>query len=496
MKNQYILILIVIFSIILSGCEDFLDEAPVTTLSTRNFFETQKDLEQAVNAAYSSLRSLSGNGTDVNGGYWVFSELRSDNTTFMYNPVDRSGHPFWYLDNFIMDAQSGLVVNFWRDSYAGIAKCNSVIEYSEGMEFENKARFIGEAKFLRALYYSYLVRYFGEVPLVSVSAESYEAAFANNIRVSKDKIYELILSDLDYAKNNLPEKYNADQAGRATSGAAKTLLAKEYMWLGRYNDAISELESVKNSGQYKLLTDNYASVFDVSNSNNQEIIFAVQFIEGTFNLHSTFMYQFAPWNAPRTLLGHAQVLARTGMNIPTTDLINAFESGDKRLSLIDTTYIDYVYGIYKDSIVPYTKKFWHEKHTVARQTSADFPLFRYPHVLLMLAECYIRESKGNPLPLVNEVRTRAGLTPLSNVTINDVIHERRVEFCCEADRWDVLVRTGLANEVMLAHGKIQRETRPPDVVGDDAYREIKLLFPIPSEEIETDPTLNQNPGWN
>jgi len=234
--------------IVLMGCEDFLDEVPVTTLNTANFFQSEKDFEQALNAAYSNLHSLSDSRTEFDGGYWSFSEMRSDNTTFMFNTSDRSGHLFWYMDTFVMDSQSDLVVNVWRESYAGIGKCNTVIEYGEGQTFESGNRIIAEAKFLRALYYAYLVRYFGNVPLVTKAAESYEEAFSGNMKVSKAEIYALIEADLEFAKNNLD--YTTEEPGRATQGAARTLLAKELMWQGKYADAIPELEHVIANGPY------------------------------------------------------------------------------------------------------------------------------------------------------------------------------------------------------------------------------------------------------
>lgn len=492
-RFDIILIAILIFPVLL-GCEDFLDEAPITTLNTENFFEEEKDFGQAVNAAYRSLHSLSGNRVGENGSYWSFSEMRSDNSTFMFNPIDRSGQDFWQLDTFIMNSQNDLVTSFWRESYAGIGKCNSVIVFSEGMDYENKERYIGEAKFLRALYYSYLVRYFGNVPLVTRAAESYEEAFAGNEKVSKEQIQELIIADLNDAKASLPQSYTDDQLGRATEGAARTLLAKELMGLERYGEAKTELEQVRASGQYALLND-YASVFDINNNNNSELVFSIQYIEGAFDLFSSYMYIFAPWNATADLLGHNQLISRTGMNIPSVDLIDSFEEGDERLAMIDTSYIDSEYGTYNDSIVPFTRKYWHPGHTVERQTGADFPLFRYPHVLLMLAECYLVDGGGDPLPLVNEVRNRAGIQPLSTVDLDDIVQERRVEFHCEADRWDVLVRTGKVNEIMEAHGASQRENRPPDVVGNEGYRNIKILYPIPASELETDPDLEQNPEY-
>ena len=487
-----------LLAFILASCdtEDFLQEDPVTNLSTQTFFDSEQDFRQATNAIYTNLQVLAGGdnvGTGT-GGFWAMSELRSDNATYQYNTVDLSGHFAWYLDNFIMATTNPIVEVFWNTAYEGIGKANIVIRQSEEKEYANKAQMMAEAKFLRALYYSYLVRYFGNIPLVTEPTTSYEEAFANNMQVDKQQVYDLILSDLNEAKATLPANYPAQDQGKATSGAARTLLAKELMELERYSEAASELEAVRTSGEYSLL-DDYAAVFDINNENNQEMIFSVQFIEGTYGLSSMYMYLFAPWNAGPDLLGHAQQIARTGMNLPTTDLIDSFEEGDARKSLIDLSYIDEETGYYQGNIVPFHKKFWHQDHTIQYQTGANFPLFRYPHVLLMLAECYLRVGGGDPAVLVNEVRTRAGLPPVSGVTLDEIIHQRRVEFYGEADRWDVLVRTNKVLEVMEAHGENERQNRPEVQVGDAAFRNIKILYPIPASAIQTDPNLTQNPEY-
>jgi hypothetical protein len=395
------------------------------------------------------------------------------------------------MDEFVMNAQNDLVGVCWYRSYDGIGKCNAVIHYSTDKEYENRARYMAEAKFLRALYYFHLVRYFGDVPLVTKKVGTVNEAFEGNKRTSADQVYEQIISDLNDAKGNLPQSYTGSDQGRATEGAARTLLAKVLMWRGQYGDAATELEAVMNSGQYALL-DDYASVFDYNNENNEEMVFSIQYIEGTYNLGSVFSYRFLPWNSENRYLPHAQYLARTGMQIPTEDLMESFEEGDLRKGMIDTSFVDQTTGTYHDSIVPFTRKFMHPGHAQRAITGANFPAFRYPHVLLMLAECYVREGGGDPLPLVNDVRERAGLDPLSSVTMDDIIHERRVEFHCEADRWDVLVRTGRAKDVMAAHGEWERQ-RPN--IRDQAYQNIKLLFPIPSGVLELDPSMQQNPEY-
>lgn len=476
--------------------DDFLQEDPIANLSTQTFFATEQDFRQATNAVYDNLQVMAGGdnvGTGT-GGFWAMAELRSDNSTYQYNTVDLSGHHAWHLDNFIMATTNPIIEVFWNAAYTGIGEANIVVERSEEIDYANKAQMVAEAKFLRALYYSYLLRYFGNIPLVTEPTSSYEEAFANNVQVDKQQVYDVIISDLNEAKSGLPASYAAEEQGKATSGAARTLLAKVFMELERYGEAAAELEAVMNSGEYMLM-DDYATVFDINNENNQEIIFSVQFIEGIYDLHSMYMYLFAPWNAEAELLGHAQQIARTGMNIPTADLIESFEEGDERKSMIDLSFTDTDTWTYQGSIVPFNKKFWHPGHSIQFQTGANFPLFRYPHVLLMLAECYLQAGGGDPVPLVNQVRTRAGLPPISAVTLESIIQERRVEFFGEADRWDVLMRTDKVFEVMEAHGEDERQNRPEVHVGDAAFRNIKVLYPIPAGAIQTDPSLQQNSAY-
>jgi len=497
MKNFLNIIPALILILLVTGCneDEFLNEAPISALSTKSYFKTYDQFEQAVNASYTNLITLAGND-DIgvgDGTFWAIGEMRSDNTTYQNNTTDQSGHRYWHLDKFIMSAENEIVSTAWNNCYQGIGKCNIVLKYSEEVEYENKDRYIAEVKFLRALYYFTLVKTFGDVPLVTEPASSYTGAFEGNKRVSTDLIYEQILADLNDAKQNLPKSYSSSDFGRVTEGAARTLLAKVLMWLDKYGEAATELESVISSNQYDLL-DDYASVFSIDNENNEEIIFSVQCIEGTYGLGSANMYRFTPWNSGSTYISHGQVLARTGMNIPTEDLINSFESGDERFALIDTAYIDEDFGTYHGNIVPFTRKFWDPDHAVQYVVGTDFPLFRYPHVLLMLAECYLRDGGGDPVALVNQVRKRAGLTDLSSVTIDDVLHERRIEFYCEADRWDVLVRTGKATEVMTAHGEMEKANRPT-VITSTAFNEIKLLFPIPTSVLENDPSMEQNPEY-
>lgn len=490
--------------LLLAACDDdqFLNVNPQSSVGESEFFETPAQFEQAVNAAYTNLQDLYSAGGDGGiggfggGGYWAFSEMRSDNTTFQNNTQDLSGRRYWDLDQFIMNGSSELAEGTWDLSYEGIGKCNIVLDRIEDSEIENKSRFIAEVKFLRAFYYHHLVKYFGDVPLITSPIKSSEEAFEQNKRTSKDEIYDQIISDLNDAKENLPQSYGGEDQGRATEGAARTLLAKVYMWLDQHSDAQAELEQVRSMNYF--LLDDYASIFDKNNENNEEVIFSVQYIEGPNNLGSDFIYRFLPWNISSDVIGHPQNTARTGMQIPTKDLLEAFESNDLRAAMIDTL-IDENTGVVDGNIVPYTTKFMDPGHTQRLISGRNFQVFRYSHVLLMLAETYARVGGGDPLPLVNQIRRRAGLGEITGgfsqeEMLDIIINERRFEFHAEADRWDVLVRTGRAVDVMQAHGEAERESRGE--IGTNALQNIKLLFPIPDAVIELDPDgITQNPEY-
>lgn len=490
-KNVLILLSVIL---LITACDDenFLNESPVSNIGASDFFKNSNQFESAVNAAYTNLQDLYSAGGDggiggYGGGYWTFSEMRSDNTTFQNNTQDLSGRRWWDVDQFIMTGSNEITEATWNLSYQGIGKCNIVLDRLSESEVENKSRFEAEAKFLRAFYYHHLVKYYGEVPLITNSITSSEEAFAQDNRTPVDEVYNQIISDLNDAKANLPQSYSGPDQGRATEGAARTLLAKVYMWRGQYQEAQAELEAVRNMN-YMLLND-YASIFDVNNENNQEVIFSVQYIEGPNGLGSDFTYRFLPWNIGSDVIGHPQNTARTGMQIPTKDLLEAFEGNDLRAAMIDTL-VDAETGVVDGDLVPYTTKYLDPGHSQRLISGKNYQVFRYSHVLLMLAETYARTGGGDPLPLVNQIRRRAGLDELTGSysqeeMLDIIIKERRLEFHAEADRWDVLVRTGRAVEVMQAHGEAERDTRGE--IGINAFQNINLLFPIPDAVIELNP---------
>jgi starch-binding outer membrane protein, SusD/RagB family len=474
--------------VLVSACKkDFLELPSQTSLSTPLFFKTQSDFQQAINGAYTPLRGLYG-GTN---GAWAMGEMRSDNTHYKYNPTDRGTIQPEFVKEFTDDANNPVPANKYFTDYTIIARVNQVLESIEAIDFDAtvKNNIKGQAYFLRALAYFDLVQYFGKVPLHVKPAKSMgETALP---LTSVDSIYLQIIADANQAATLLPNKAS-QEPGRVTSGSAKTLLGNVYLVLKKWPEAETALKSVTG---YSLLTD-YAAVFDPAQKNNSESIFEVQFKEGTEGFASNFFYTFLvqPVTAAEiTAVTGIPEVPRTveGYNLPTPDIIAAYEIGDKRkdasVGYITAGGVSY----------PYIKKYSHP-HALTNNTNDNWPVYRYAEVLLMIAEALNEQSKTTEaLTYLNQIRTRAGLvnsTAVAQAALRDaILNERRVELAFENKRWLDLVRTNNAQTVMTAFGaRVKANPQayyfPAGITpAQAAYANIKLLFSIPASEVALNP---------
>ena len=486
--KNYILGTVVLFA---TACtNDFLEVTPKTFISSATFYQTESDFKQAVSGAYATLR-------DLYGDAYVMGEMRSDNSDYNYKTNDRGGQNIEKEDiaGFIDISSNQYSNRKYYACYRGISRCNAIIDRIDVSAISADAKKIlgGEAKFLRAFYYFELVQYFGDVPLYvkEVTSEGGTAL----PRSSKTDVYTQITKDATEAAAQLP--VTQTEKGRVTQGSAKTLLGYIYTTLKDYTKAETALKSVTTLG-YDLMP-NYADLFKTANKNSIESIFEVQYLQGTQGLQNNFTYQFIPalvnTNVITGLSGNNQSFG--GWNIPTDDLLAAYETGDKRKDgSISMGYTD-ADGKFVSS--PFTNKYLNP-HAIFNNCNDNWIVYRYADVLLLLAECLNEQGKpAEALPYVNKVRARAGLgatTASTQTALRDVIaKERRVELAFENHRWLDLVRTGKAIEVMNAFGAKMKQkysyllARTYNVTAD------RLIFPIPFDERLLNPALTQNAGY-
>lgn len=454
MKLKYITS-IVVLSVMCSCSDSFTDLAPISQRNAENFYKTASDMEVAVNAIYNTLKSTG----CYNQSYWVLQELRSDNTFW-----DGTGlaEEVTVFDKFTDIPTSNITEDAWVASYLGISRANIVLSRIDGIDMDagRKGQLIAEATFLRSLFYYHLAVAFGNVPLVLTETSSV-AEGQDHVQVDASTVYTQLIGDLTKVETDLPQ---SNDPGRATKGAAATLLAKVQLTNGDKSGAESTLRRVLTYGY--TLVDDYANLWGVENEYNSESIFEVDFEGGFGDQGNQFTNQFN---------GDLSGAVTSGLrNIPERDLLDAYEAGDLRFDAsLDSVTVD--------------NPGWTIKYGTSNPFSeADAPnnwvVFRYADVLLMLAEAIGEGTEA--YGYINQVRTRAGLADIDSDTPGSfeekLLQERRVELAFENHRWADLLRFGVAESVMAAQGK--------PVNG-------KLLFAIPQRELDLNPNFNQNSGY-
>ena len=502
MKNIIITAIGLTLCFVQFSCKkDFLYKTDPTRIDANNFYRDQTEVRQALNGIYGQLQGI------INS-QWLFNELPSDNTTVDYNPDDRGqadrieAFEFWQVNpgSTNLDAM-------YNSYYNALFNINNTIARLQDATITDsvKNQAVGQLKFLRGYYYFELVQYFGDVILITEPIPQGEVTKAwDYAREPQEKVYAQIETDLKDAASMLPVKYDAANTGRATKGAALALLGKVYLTEKKYGDAVTTLQQVLPLG-YALLP-NYADVFDPQKKNSVESVFEVQYQGGNdLGEWSSFIYTFAPRLSKGAVTGFPQSNPG-GWNIPTNDMIAAYEPNDVRKDAsIGLDFKSPVTG----NTVPYIKKYDHP-HTIYGRTDDDWPVLRFADVLLMLAEA-INEQSGPTAEAegyLNQVRQRAHLNPVNGLDKEAfktaVLHERRVELAFENWRWFDLKRTKTPEELaQFLNAYAAREKANPTVSrqgipfsnGDYVFQPYEALYPVPSQEILVNEKLAQNPGY-
>jgi tetratricopeptide (TPR) repeat protein len=488
--------IIIIWTIVICACSSgFLEIFPETTLNEGNFYRSQQEFILLANGCYVPMRDYE---KDL---HWVLAELISDNTSFQYNI--RTGEAVrGVIDQFIATADNRGYAGFWDLSYNGITRCNKLLHELDrpGVIWQNiafKDRSAGEAYFLRALYYFNLVRQFGGVPLVLNPITAQEAV--NIGRASEQEVYTSILNDLNQAVIHFSNATGVKENGRANEHAARALLGKVHLTIGNNNEAATVLKAVIDANAYSLLP-NYADLYNPSVPDFKETLFAIQYSENNRELSNRFIFLFAPWSSAGQITKRPNInMIAAGWNMPTKDLIDAFEEGDLRKG----TSIKFWTGEDWDGEtreIAYCGKYKPPVSAPDDRCGDNLPVLRYSDVLLMYAEALNKLGRtSEAIPYVSMVRQRAGLgmppAGLNAAALEVMIaKERQVEFCFENQRWYDLKRTGKALETMSAHGAREKAMKPFLFATSFNLTPNKLLAPIPAEQILIN-RLSQNPGY-
>ncbi len=478
--KKYIFLIIII--LLISACSDILDENP-KAISTEKFYNTVDEIADATNAIYAPLK-----GTYAFGIY--IPRIMEANADYGYA---RSGFTSDYQGySATIITRIGLI---WTQLYLSIRNANLVIKNtpnSSGTTDGEKAKYLGEAKFLRAFTYFTLVRFWGGVPIRTEG----NMDEINLARSSVNDVYSLILNDLKYSEENLPDVPRL--VGAPSKWAAKTLLADVYLNLKDWRNARDKAAEVIKSGKYSLVnvnkSDDFNNLFGSTVSTTPEEIFYMKYIDGTSSDYGWYFLMDLHYSTS-TYFGKQG----WGNIYTTTDnlVIKNWDNGDLRKQ----------YNLYSCDLGIGTntllfKKFYN-KDAKTNFSGNDYPLYRYADLLLIYCEAETQTNSAptaDALECLNKIHRRAygydpSLVSSSDYKIENynkdsfidlIIKERGYETLTEGKRWLELVRTGRASKIISDVKNIS--------IADKHY-----LMPIPVVETSynksIDPIADQNPGY-
>jgi hypothetical protein len=505
----------------IASCTKQLNQTNPNSQTSSSFWKTSTDALQGVTACYQLLLEdgmymrfspilLNVQGDDVrsNSPWTAISNVGK----FQLGTADASGYG-WTFD----------------ECYQGIARCNQVLTYVPSISMDDAAlknRILGQAYFLRGLYYFHLVNMFGNVPLPTHIAEIAKQSTAADGWLQVE-------SDFKAAIDLLPVQYSttggvdANDLGRATKGAAMAYLGKAYLFNKMYQEASDQFKAVIALGVYDLMP-NYKDNFTESNENNKESIFEAQFSltaggtdlqwqgipSSTWGFYSARAITFGARNfgwtdvqPTQTLLAeyHQEKTVAGGIDPRVAATIFYNDTADthqETTPLYQTTFQASYAASPADMADVFCRKYENGDGNKVNEydwkSGINERLMRYADVLLMYAEC--QNELGNTAECatyIQKIRTRASLpdrtaefAAYSQAQMRDQIgHERFLEFPLEGHRFDDIRRWGwLSDASKLAW----LQSRDPEF---GSYISGKELLPIPQSEIDNNPGVKQNPTY-
>ena len=480
--------------IILAGCTEFLNIRPEGTTTSEGLdYANADNIIKPVSAAYAQLRSYNCSAFPFIGCL----EVTSDDADKGSTPED--GASMKELQTFTYGASNELILAQWTGWYDVVSAANNVLDQMEQFKKElqleeNLAvveQCIGDAKFIRAYAYFYLVRMWGNIPLVDKTMSASELASLQ--QKTPAQIYEFIEADLQDAIDRLPSSWPRTYISRANKYTAMAYKAKVHLYQGEYDQAASLCDAIIASGKYALMPD-FRYVFSMEGENCQESVFEIESsaLGKTTGdaAYSEYAYHQGPRNnTPSTMQGW-------GFCTPSESLV-AFLTARGDTERMATTLLyrgsttpegDYISEkcpnpIYNGKV--YTPSTYNKWNNNGYGYDHNLRAMRYSEVLLMYAEALARgaapgtQSGFTAATALDMVRSRVGLES-TEPSLDNILDERRAELALEEDRFLDLIRTGRAAEVLAPLGYIEGKNN---------------LFPIPATQLQLNTNLHQNPNY-
>ncbi|MBD3631114.1 RagB/SusD family nutrient uptake outer membrane protein [Cyclobacterium sp.] len=477
MKTIYIKILtIALLLVSIQGCEDPLQEEVYSVLGPTNFFLSAEDAESMLNSAYASDQRRSSRD------YLLLSELTTDILIERGGGLRRDAQ---LIEDFTWNPTHSFLDGQWGRDYTAIYRSNLIIDRVPEIDMneDRKQEIIAEARFIRASNYFYLFDIFGPVPLITSSELEIEA---RPTRAGREEIIAFIENELQAVSEILPVE--ARNYGRANKGIALSLLTKFYLNNKKWQQAAETAQMVIDLNKYSLFTaGSRDALFDIENEENEEFIYIrpnlpIPGLSTTYLAHAappSYQFKYPPRG---NYAAQYQLL---------DGFVNSFHPEDQRKAVIIQEYMDVNGNLIElgpDNSRSF--KFGEDPSGVGVHMGNDFPIIRYADILLSRAEA-LNEISGptdEAISLINEVREVAGVPALLLSDFNTkeelrdhILDERAWEFFTEELRRQDLIRHGKFIELANERGK-------------NAF-DYHVLFPIPQNEIDRNPNLEQNPGY-
>ncbi|MDX9848145.1 MAG: RagB/SusD family nutrient uptake outer membrane protein [Tenuifilaceae bacterium] len=490
------LLSVITLIVVFTNCEDFLNIRPEGTVPTTGIdYSKVENVFLPISASYAKLRSYGAHVFPYIGAFEIASDNADKGSTPEDNPTMKE------LDDLTYQPTNGLINDLWMAYFDIVSGANYAIhempKFEETLLNANDKQYAmqcqGEAKVIRAYAYFNLTRLFGRVPIIDTTLSSEQLASVS--QATTQQLYEFIEKDLEEAIAVIPEFYSKDWAGRINKYTAMGIKAKVHLYQQEWDSVASLTDRIIASGRYGLL-DNFRAVFSVDEENSEESIFEIQSSTlGNSTGPSTYLeyaYVQGPrGNTPSNMQGW-------GFCTPSQNLINFFNSRNEIVrpatTLLyrgtktpegDSIKVACSNPVYNGKV--YTPSYYNNWNFNGYGFDHNIRILRYADILLMHAEALVN---GAAVPLtsgitadmaINLVRDRAGLDPISGVTLQDIWDERRAELAMEQDRFFDLIRTGQAATALSSKGFVTGKHE---------------VYPIPAAQMQLNTNLTQNFGYN